>query len=107
MSINFPAVAEAVILASKAKLAEDLKTWDGEENQGMRDMFTEDHNDTLVVAGYIAAGKTDRANTKIMNMDTAARDEVGVIIAKVSRDYYETYLIPNGWVDFDRLFRFK
>ena len=56
------------------KLKDDLKQWEGDI--GMRQMFVQDAADALAVCELLAEGKWHKAENRIRNMDTAARDYV-------------------------------
>lgn len=94
--INFPDVAKRLRSAAEAELKKELERY-GLEDAGMRKMFKGDHEDTICVADLIEKGKTDKANDVIDNMETAAREMVGELIARTSPAYYMAFLIPDGW----------
>ena len=104
-TIDFKAVAEALRTAAKAALAKETKYYS--DDPDMIEMLGGDYADVLAIATFIEFGETDKANVAIMDMDTVARDDVGVALAKISADYYDTYLIPAGWVPRAQLFKFK
>lgn len=96
---NFPAVAKRLRTAVKAKLVEDLKSLDGDEDVSMTRMYKGDAKDGNRVADLIEKGKVAKALEKMSDMDTSACEEVGTMLAKTSPAFYVEFLEPDGWVE--------
>lgn len=95
--INFPAVAKRLRKAAAKELANELYVYSVSQDADMRKIARGDNEDTLRIANWIERGKPRNANIVLGNMDTAARETVGNLIAATSPAYYMAFLVPDGW----------
>lgn len=95
MAKSFARVAEDLRKSAATNLRRDSSTWAGDES--MIEMFEGDYKDTISVARLIEKGNIAKAMEEISDMDTGARDEVGVAIHKKSKGFYTEHMIPEGW----------
>ena len=72
--VDWKTLADRVEALVMAKLKEDLEHW--KEDRGMRAMFLCDAGDSLDVCEALAEGSWSKAEKKLWDMDTAARDYV-------------------------------
>lgn len=86
--VDWAALASEVEKRVMAKLQQDLANWS--DDLSMREMFVGDAADSMKVCVLLEAGKWREAETKIWDMDTAARDYVYDFIAEVAgADFFD------------------
>ena len=71
-----------------AKMKRDLKDW--KHDIGMKQMFVQDAADALAVCELLSEGKWKKAENRIRDMDTAARDYVFDFVGEVAgEDFFD------------------
>ena len=85
-------VAKKLRAAADVKLRKDLRDWPEREDADMRKMFRGDNKDMHRVARLIERNKPEEAIELMRDMDTAARDDVGDMLEKNSKRFYNEYV---------------
>lgn len=80
--IDWETLASKVEKLVMDKLASDLESWP--DDRGMRAMFLGDASDGVEVAELLALGSWPAVDTRLWQMDTAARDHVYDFIEQVA-----------------------
>jgi hypothetical protein len=80
--VDWKKLADEVEKLVMAKLDEDLKHW--KDDRSMRAMFLCDAGDSLEVCQELAEGSWHKAEKRLWDMDTAARDYVYDFIEQVA-----------------------
>ena len=94
-TVDWAALAEAVEQRVMIKLKQDLEHWAGDI--GMKAMFVQDAADGMAVCELLEEGRWREAESKIWDMDTAARDYVWEFIeAELGVDELEFIRTQNG-----------
>ena len=94
-TVDWAALAAAVELRVMAKLKHDLEHW--ADDISMKAMFVADCADGMAVCELLEEGKWREAESKIWDMDTAARDYVWEFIeAELGVDEMEFIRAQNG-----------
>ena len=91
VNIDWAALAQGVEALVMDKLKTDLEHWAGAEHLGMRQMFVQDCADGLAVCETMIDKRAWHAvESKLWDMDTAARDYVYDFIAEVGgADFFD------------------
>ena len=93
--VDWAALAEAVEQRVMIKLKHDLEHW--ADDISMKAMFVADCADGMAVCELLEEGKWREAESKIWDMDTAARDYVWEFIeAELGVDELEFIRAQNG-----------
>ena len=94
-TVDWPVLAEAVAERVMIKLKQDLEHW--ADDIGMKAMFVQDAADGMAVCELLLEGKWREAESKIWDMDTAARDYVWEFLeAELGVDELEFIRQQNG-----------
>lgn len=94
-TVDWAALAQAVEQRVMIKLKQDLEHW--ANDIGMKAMFVADAADGMAVCELLEQGKWREAESKIWDMDTAARDYVWEFLeAELGVDELEFIRTQNG-----------
>lgn len=85
-TVDWAAMAAGVERLVLEKMKNDLEHW--ADSLSMKQMFVQDAADSLAVCELLEEGKWREAESKIWDMDTAARDYVFDFIAEVAGDEF-------------------
>ncbi len=87
-TVDWKSLASQVERLVMDKMRDDLANW--HNDLSMRQMLVQDAADSLAVCELLQAGNWSKAEDRIRDMDTAARDYVYDIIAEVAgADFFD------------------
>ena len=87
-TVDWATLAREVEQRVMDKLHDDLANWSND--LGMRQMFVQDAADSLAVCELLLEGNWSKAENRIRDMDTAARDYVFDFVAEVAgEDFFK------------------
>ncbi len=90
-------VGKKLRAAADVKLRKDLRSWPEHDDADMRKMFREDCKEAHRVARLLERNKPEEAVLHMREMETAARDEVGEMLEKNSKRFYNKYVVEEGY----------